>query len=409
MVLTVVRRVLSLFLPEGLVLGLGVLAYLRWQTLQGSLEPVLAIAPYLIFGTGILLSWRFHRGRLLFALLVLAFADRALFYFGTGAPATTEVGQLVFRSVALLVPLDLMAFALLDRRGALTRPGLLRVAFVAAQLVIVAVLARVAPGRVADLLGVPVLPETLTRWTPAPALAVAAFVGAFVVFALRAVRLPDATRRGFLWSLAAAFLAVHTAPDRSLPVLFFATGGLILVVSAIESSHFMAFRDELTGLPARRAFNDALLRLGGFYTVAMVDVDHFKQVNDRHGHDVGDQVLRMVAARLDKVSGGGRAFRYGGEEFAVLYPGKMVEEIRPHLDELRESVEKSKFTLRRLRGGRKTAAGGGGGRRPRKLRITVSIGAAGGVDGNQDADQVIEAADEALYRAKRAGRNRVRV
>ena len=83
----------------------------------------------------------------------------------------------------------------------------------------------------------------------------------------------------------------------------------------------MAYDDELTGLPARRALNEALTRLRGVYTVAMVDIDHFKRFNDEHGHDVGDQLLRMVGARVGEVRGGGRAFRYGGEEFAVLFPG----------------------------------------------------------------------------------------
>src|SRR2546426_2126284 len=62
----------------------------------------------------------------------------------------------------------------------------------------------------------------------------------------------------------------------------------------------MAYEDTLTGLPARRALNEALLRLGGQYSVAMIDVDHFKRINDRHGHDVGDQVLKMIAARSEE-------------------------------------------------------------------------------------------------------------
>ena len=65
----------------------------------------------------------------------------------------------------------------------------------------------------------------------------------------------------------------------------------------------MAYHDELTGLPGRRALNEALLRVGSRYAVAMVDVDHFKHFNDAYGHEVGDQVLRMVAAQLDR---GGR-------------------------------------------------------------------------------------------------------
>jgi PleD family two-component response regulator len=143
----------------------------------------------------------------------------------------------------------------------------------------------------------------------------------------------------------------------------------------------------------------------------MVDVDHFKKLNDRYGHDVGDQVLRMVASRLGRVSNGGRAFRYGGEEFAILFPGKSVDECARELEALRRSIEQSKFTLRRrLRPRRKPAkvtedATGGKGRK--QLTVTVSIGAAEPNGRQMTPDEVIQAADRALYRAKDGGRNRV--
>src|SRR5260221_309408 len=70
-----------------------------------------------------------------------------------------------------------------------------------------------------------------------------------------------------------------------------------------------AYQDELSRLASRRAFNDALLRLKHPYAIAAVDIDHFKRINDNFGHDTGDQVLRLVASRLSRVSGGGEAFR----------------------------------------------------------------------------------------------------
>src|SRR5437879_6962780 len=108
----------------------------------------------------------------------------------------------------------------------------------------------------------------------------------------------------------------------------------------------MAYQDGLTGLPGRRAFAEALLRLGGQYSVAMVDVDHFKRFNDTYGHDVGDQVLKMVAARLGGVGGGGASYRYGGEEFAVLFPGKAAAQAEPAMEEVRQRIERSTFTVR---------------------------------------------------------------
>jgi diguanylate cyclase (GGDEF)-like protein len=171
----------------------------------------------------------------------------------------------------------------------------------------------------------------------------------------------------------------------------------------------MAYRDGLTELPGRRALNEALPRLSGQFTVAMIDVDHFKHFNDRWGHDAGDHVLRMVAARLAAVEGGGKAYRYGGEEFAVLFAGKGAEECLPYLEQLREAVETSRFTLRRrFRPRKKPTAPKGGGRKAREqVVITVSIGVAEKNSRHTSADQVVNAADKALYRAKEAGRNRV--
>lgn len=86
----------------------------------------------------------------------------------------------------------------------------------------------------------------------------------------------------------------------------------------------MAYQDELTSLPGRRALKEYLLKLGSEYTIAMFDIDHFKKFNDTHGHDVGDQVLRMVASKLATVSGRGKSFRYGGEEFTLVFSEKSL-------------------------------------------------------------------------------------
>ena len=218
------------------------------------------------------------------------------------------------------------------------------------------------------------------------------------------------TGRAFLWALVAAFLALHSVDTPVAATIHGSTAGLILVVAVIEASYLMAYQDALTGLPARRALTEALQRVNGKFTIAMVDVDHFKKLNDRYGHEVGDQVLRMVASRLEGVSNGGRAFRYGGEEFAILFAGDGVEDCLPELEALRRTVEESKFTVRRRLQRRKPTRsknGGGNGRARPQITVTVSIGAAES-NGRQDApEQVVQAADRALYRAKDAGRNRV--
>ena len=153
--------------------------------------------------------------------------------------------------------------------------------------------------------------------------------------------------------------------------------------------------------------DEAFLKLGGNYTVAMVDIDHFKKFNDKHGHKVGDQVLRMVASKLNQVGGGGKSFRYGGEEFTILFPGKSAAASMHHLEGVRKAVEQTRFIIRgrnrppskpeepkKLKGSRK------------RVKITISIGVAERNEEYANPQQVIQAADQALYRAKKAGRNR---
>ena len=361
--------------------------------------------PYAVFAAGLLMSWRFRRSRLLFGLLVLGFADRALVLLGSQPP---DGGLAAFQAVALLLPANIVGLALVAERGTLTPAGMRRLALILSQVAIVVALRGSEPAWIASLLDVSILPQVWFDWTPVsqPALAVAA--AAIVLLVVRLLLQPNATGRGFLWALVASVLALAEGGGAASTV-YFSAGGVILVASVIEASYFMAYRDNLTALPTRRALGDALLRIQGPYTVAMVDVDRFKDVNDGFGHEVGDQMLRLVAAQLQRVGGGGNAFRYGGEEFAVLFADKSVEEVVPHLERLRKNVEETAFTLR-------------GAARPaekpdtpvptpspgKQVSVTVSIGVAQRADRRSAPSEVLGLADAALYRAKKAGRNRVK-
>lgn len=187
--------------------------------------------------------------------------------------------------------------------------------------------------------------------------------------------------------------------------------GLGLAVSLVRNAHEMAYRDELTGVGARRALNERLESLGRRYVLAMVDVDHFKQFNDRHGHDVGDEVLKMVAARLARIRGGGTVFRYGGEEFCVVFPRKSLNRCRPLLEAARTEVEDYRMSLRdkskRPQSPKEGRQRRGGRGKNRTISVTVSIGAAERNTRLTEPGQVLKAADAALYKAKQRGRNRV--
>ncbi len=198
----------------------------------------------------------------------------------------------------------------------------------------------------------------------------------------------------------------ETVSDAPWPV-FLSFGAIFLLGGLYGLTWRRAYLDELTEIPGRRAFEESLRRLGKHYAIAMVDVDHFKYVNDRYGHQFGDDVLRFIATRLKRMPLG-RAFRYGGEEFAVIMPGRRVQGALPHLEGLRLSIEKSPLTIRgRDRPLRKPKLKDRppGGRE--QVGITVSVGVAHRSLLHPTAEEVVKAADEALYRAKGMGRNRV--
>ena len=168
----------------------------------------------------------------------------------------------------------------------------------------------------------------------------------------------------------------------------------------------MAFQDELTGLPARRALNAALHGVGRCYAVAMIDIDFFKKFNDRFGHDVGDQVLCMVASHLRRISGGGKPYRYGGEEFTILFPGKSKKDVIPHLEVVRQAIADAKFGLRgKNRPTKPPKNFNKPGTQPKTVSVTISIGVAEPDRSRPKPTDVMKAADKALYRAKKRGRN----
>src|SRR5690606_34832694 len=110
-----------------------------------------------------------------------------------------------------------------------------------------------------------------------------------------ALRREKSTDAGLGWATLGALLALAAPAQSTARGIWMLAAGLVVIIALVETAYVMAYHDELTGLPARRALNQTLASLRAPYTVAIVDVDHFKSFNDRYGHDVGDEVLRMVA------------------------------------------------------------------------------------------------------------------
>ncbi len=164
-----------------------------------------------------------------------------------------------------------------------------------------------------------------------------------------------------------------------------------------EKTEELAIKDSLTGLFVRRYFFErlkeehrrALLNQKDL-SFLMCDLDHFKECNDKFGHQGGDLMLVQFAEILTQCLKGSLLARYGGEEFAILLPETTKAEALKISEQVRKAVEGSDFNIRR-----------------EKVKMTVSIGVANLPDDTLDAENLVQKADQALYRAKREGRNRV--
>ncbi len=407
MIGSLLKRLFIFVVPAALLIA-AYLAVPRIATLPPVWGEILPYLPYTIVAIGMFLSLNFHRSRVFFVLLILA-----VFYWNCDAylrdGLTDFRSRMIFQAISFLLPFNIALFCFMRERGVLSFGGRLRFGFLAAQAGIVAWFVRYNYTGVEQFLARKFLASPLLDRLLLSQAAILVICSAFVLIAIRIFIRQSPIDSGFLGALAAvAFICNRLgAPDVS--PAFVTAAGLILTLSVLQDSYNMAFRDDLTGLPSRRALNEQLTGLGRRYVIAMVDVDHFKRFNDTYGHDVGDQVLRMVATRIQGVRGGGRPFRYGGEEFTIIFPRRTMAETVPHLEDLRKAIAGYKLWLRspdrpkKAREGEKKRTGGGG---DTSVSVTVSIGVAESGEGQTPAE-ILRDADKALYRAKHKGRNQV--
>ena len=161
----------------------------------------------------------------------------------------------------------------------------------------------------------------------------------------------------------------------------------------------LSLRDGLTGLFNRRYFEEAMAleitradRSGASFTLVMVDLDHFKRINDTYGHEAGDEVLREVGTLLRRqFRAGDLSCRLGGEEFAIVLPGADADKALERADELRHALAGLALSFKGTS----------------LERVTLSAGIASYPGDGDDAQSIMRAADAALYQAKRDGRDRV--
>jgi len=403
---SILRSLFSFFMPGGLIILVAFL--LTRAPIVEAVSWLPRFYPWIVLCAGLFLGWRLNRSQLVFVVLVLAVADRSLLVFAGGDAGPGSMGEAVYNAIAFLLPLNLVVFSFMKERGILSLDSLMRLSLIPMQIFGVALICQYPK------LGFALyLKHSFFDWPALSKISIAqpaliAFAFAVFILFMRYIQDRGVIECGFFWVLVSSFFAMISGKFGPVSTIFLSTGGLVLLIAVIETSYGRAYRDELTGLPARRALSETLYKMGNRFAVAMVDIDHFKKFNDRYGHHVGDQVLRMISSKLENASGGGRAFRYGGEEFAMIFPGKSVDETLPHLENLRKSVAESGFFLRGSDRRDPNPKNPPKNKKSRnKTTVTISIGVAERDEQNSTPHQVIKSADKALYRAKRKGRNRV--
>ena len=397
---------MRLLLPFS-VLALSVVAVFNVSVIDADFLPLLVYLPYPLLLVAMILSHQFNRGHSFCVALILLLSYGFIQHFLQRPLDEPEVA-ILYRTMSFAYPLLLLPLIFLPERGLWNLYGI-------AQLCIVGMMI----GGAYFLSLQPILQSEswqpwLTTW-PAEGyvLSLGASLGFILVFLLGlgmfVIRGSD-IQVVLLIALVSVYLLLVLFYKPFISTLLLSAAAICVIVGLLRSSHDMAFRDELTGLRNRRAFNERLRGLGRKYVIASLDVDHFKKFNDTHGHDVGDDVLKLVASQIGAVKGGGVAYRYGGEEFCIVFAGKALDDCETHLENVRENIADYKMVLRDQQ--TRPSANKEGkqqrnvkNKKPKTVQVTISIGVAERNDKERLPEDVLKASDKALYKAKKNGRN----
>ena len=394
------RIISSLIIPLTL-LGLAILLYPELDGLPDSQLVVIRFLPLVIAVISMSLCLRFNRSLVFFITLTLASVYVLMQWY---LPQLGWVeAKIVWMALCLLLPLNITVVSLLKERGMLTWWGSTRFAFLLVPILIVMGMAKYYPEPLLRILTWRFVDQYLLSQIDFAQLPLVMMVIAALILNGRWFVRATAQNSALFVVLISAIAMLHFKNDYSVSAIFACAAMLVLVIAVVQESWSMAYIDQLTGLPGRRALDEEMLKLGSNYSIAMLDIDHFKKFNDSYGHDAGDQVLQMVAARIKQSVSGGKVFRYGGEEFTVVFPGKKIKGTLDVLEGIRENISSSKFQLRKKdrRSGKNKKSGG------KNVQVTISIGVAERTGRMATPHEVIKGADKALYRAKKQGRNRV--
>jgi diguanylate cyclase (GGDEF)-like protein len=401
------KSLLAILFPGGLIFLIAI-GFLRPQGLPLWLQQPIAALPYIVLAFGLIFGWYFSSSRMILSLLVLALADRALLLLPTAGVDQEIESQTIVAITAFLVPLNLLAFSILKEDSLSTFRGVMRVVLVLVQPFLLLWLCLPDQQVLASSFTREYIPSRYMEWTLVPQPALLAFAIAGLLHVIRFALNRDPLEGGAIWALCAIFMAYHASRYGWQPTNFFMTAGLILFITLLQSFYRQTYRDELTGIPGRLAYDEAIGQLGKRFSVAVIGIDQLTQYANIHGKSVSVQILKLAAPRIQAACSDGQIFRTTGEEFTVLFPGKSVTDTMGTLDIIRKSVETIGLFLRgrdRVWEQRGTQEAGS---RDRALPITLSIGVGEKLIDSATLTLVIKSAYRGLYEAKGVGGNVVK-
>ena len=400
------RLIIPILLLLTAILLLDVVAELRSDYLQ-----FFSWLPYVTLCAVFVLCLYYNQARLFTAALALL-VSYYLIRTELQVALTVPHAVLIYSMLSIALPVTLLLLMLLPARGLRNLYGALLAAIVPLQLAVGLWLIYYFSATTTALFINTYMPVKPVSGYVLSITGSACFCIAFLAGVVLLIKRNSEDMAALLAVLLFCFVTLAFFKQMGISTIMFSAAGISLIISLLRNSYDMVYRDDLTGLLGRRALNERLKGLAGNYVIAMMDVDHFKKINDIYGHDIGDEVLNMVGKHIAAVQGGGTAYRYGGEEFCIVFAGKNIQQCKPLLEEIRLKLSNYNMALRdnkqrqlpkikaEQRGGRRASNRDG-----KTVSVTISIGVAEQDKLHNRSEYVLKAADSALYKAKKNGRN----
>jgi len=388
-------RILKSLVPIIILLIGAFYLYQKYPLIPLSISSGFAYLPHLLAIMVLGLSIHFSRSTIFFYTVLIIVANIIV-------RSGWAEGGLALGLLATVVPILLLALTLIPDRGIFSLKAYPSYVLFIVVFLFMLYAAKSSPTWLAQLMLTDWLPAQYFDWTRLPQSVLLVSVLTLFHMLVLCILQPSPHMAAGFGVLFMLIVQMHFGDQVRALNVFSGTAVLMCLYAVMQESWRMAYLDELTGLPARRSLKEKFEKMGGLYTVAMLDVDHFKKFNDTYGHDTGDAVLRMIAAKMTKVSGGGSCYRYGGEEFSIVFSGQNTDAAWHHLELLRQTIAKSKFVVNRADRGKMNPPGL---QKPAAVTVTVSIGMADSKAKPASPWDVLKQADQALYRAKGKGRN----